>query len=869
MESQNEQDHTLAGDVSHPPQSPSSNGSPEDELLPHRPPRRPRRGRNERGMPADEDIKKLATVYLTKQRELWPELARTGELPEPTDAVLDQMVMDFKSRHLVGHVPSPPPKAIPNAAEVFAGYLRYSDEDSDPRSIDDQLAAVLPAAHARGHFIPWSYVFADAAWSGLDRERRGYKRAGAVVTDLNRRVGGLWIYDFSRGGRQPREWFALADRFQHRRKNLLSANDGFELASEHGRTMLHAYAMYQEIHVTGLRRRVRDGLDGAHDRDTSTGRPALGYGLVPKLDHAGRPVTGKDGEPLKTRAIHAPTMKEVIQIFERYGFGGWSKGGIGRDLAAREVDGSSSWDESNVDKVLRRPIYLGISIRNRYRYERDPETNRLKQIENPRKEWKVRRVPHLRPAKMTSALARAVWRRLKTERDGHPNTGRKPSRNERQATTVVSALLRCGYCKKDGEQRELTLTRSSEKYHEMGCHNGANGKHHCKLTTSKSVRIIFKCLLDYVRNQLLTSDTLGALVDYANEAVAEELAKPLVDVTPLKAAMAQCRRDEAKLVKLLKGEEDDALLDALKDELRSTRSRINDLSRDISKAEAKRASPTQPLSMDDLLPFLEELSVLLSKHIPQVALALRQLLGDVVITQERYPDKERGGKWIATFVPRLGQSLAQRINDDPKARKLLQDAGNWMTEPVTLVIDHVPKYEELTPQVKELMRAVEAQGRRASINGMAKALNQPYSLIRDTVQYIVTGSRPRTKPPGKRTGSRTGTVPAYIEKAAEAARLFDEQGWNGNQVAAALGVDRSTADRAYAYYHRDQIAATVRAGRPARRDRSRRIGKDNVDRIVALAAEGKGNAEIASIVGCGKRTVYRVLADATKNSQAA
>ncbi|MFM7033779.1 MAG: hypothetical protein ACKOYJ_01090, partial [Planctomycetia bacterium] len=42
-------------------------------------------------------------------------------------------------------------------------YLRFSDENSNPRSLDQQLINVLNRARRDSVFVPWQYVMADAA----------------------------------------------------------------------------------------------------------------------------------------------------------------------------------------------------------------------------------------------------------------------------------------------------------------------------------------------------------------------------------------------------------------------------------------------------------------------------------------------------------------------------------------------------------------------------------------------------------------------------------------------------------------------------------------------------------------------------------
>ncbi len=113
--------------------------------------RRHRRAKADRGLPPDQELKNLATAYLEQQRKLWPELAESGVLPEPSEAVIGAMLDDFKARHRGGAVA----KIDPRLKSPKAGgcYARYSSENSNPKSIIDQMVNCLRKARDEGHFI--------------------------------------------------------------------------------------------------------------------------------------------------------------------------------------------------------------------------------------------------------------------------------------------------------------------------------------------------------------------------------------------------------------------------------------------------------------------------------------------------------------------------------------------------------------------------------------------------------------------------------------------------------------------------------------------------------------------------------------------
>ena len=99
----------------------------------------------------------LAMAYLQRQRKHWPKCGqRGGLLPEPTEAVIREMVEDFKPRHRGARwtVIGPTPSSI----SVEAGWklrpvlLRQLQSDVDPR----QMVLALERPTPKSGFVPWS-----------------------------------------------------------------------------------------------------------------------------------------------------------------------------------------------------------------------------------------------------------------------------------------------------------------------------------------------------------------------------------------------------------------------------------------------------------------------------------------------------------------------------------------------------------------------------------------------------------------------------------------------------------------------------------------------------------------------------------------
>lgn len=162
-----------------------------------RPRRQRRRAKEDRGLPPDKELARLATEYLQQQRKLWPGMVKMGQLPEPAEDVITAMVEDFKSRHRGDRVSTETVRPyVAHCPKLGGGYSRYSCDNSDPKSIIDQLVNELDKAKAEGRFIPWSYVFADYSVSGLDSSRQGYNAYKRLLNDRQHPLDTTYIDDF-------------------------------------------------------------------------------------------------------------------------------------------------------------------------------------------------------------------------------------------------------------------------------------------------------------------------------------------------------------------------------------------------------------------------------------------------------------------------------------------------------------------------------------------------------------------------------------------------------------------------------------------------------------------------------------------------
>src|SRR5206468_3106056 len=109
-------------------------------------------------------------------------------------------------------------------------YLRYSDDNSNPRSLDQQLKIQLRRAREERVFVPWEYVFADARVTGTTAHRRGYNLAKKALRQ-EEAVKVLYVDELGRASRDVVETLFLGRLVKRLKKRLLGVSDSFDIRS--------------------------------------------------------------------------------------------------------------------------------------------------------------------------------------------------------------------------------------------------------------------------------------------------------------------------------------------------------------------------------------------------------------------------------------------------------------------------------------------------------------------------------------------------------------------------------------------------------------------------------------------------------------
>lgn len=830
----------------------SFNNSSSSDLQP-RAPRKRKRNSSERGLASDADLASLARTYLEVQHRLWPALVTQGVLSAMTDDVIQQMVAHYKECHQSQRLDVTTAMDRSNGIQLklAAAYARYSCDNSSPTSIVDQMVNCLHKAYAEERFIPWEFIFTDYSVSGLDSGRRGYLNCKALIDEQDRPIDTVYIDDFSRASRDSLEWWKLGWFCKRRSLRMIGASDGFDLSSPNWDIFITIYGLLSRLFIRSLQEKVGRGMKGAARRRTCLGKPPMGFTRKLMRDTAGNPIVRPNGKPLFTWAVDDKSRGSAELLFDLFVDHKMSAYAITKQFNQQKIDGTDGWTESCIKKMLWNPAYIGVFIWNRTRREFDFDKEKYVKVQNPRSEWIVTYDPTMAIIKPLAKWCAARKRLAQTKRK--PSSRQPVSRNQQRATTLFSGTLVCADC-----GRELLLYRSAQQYKNMYCVNGRSGVHGCKLCTSKSTRVIEDCLLAFLRDTVLTEQSIDELVARANEHLKSLASRPKVNVTPLRSQIASLQKKIDSFVKRVENlkESEEGLREGYERRIIQQQKEVDELKMQLRETEQTNVPVPPKLSKKTLRSYLPELRAILNQEIPVAAEAIRRLTGPIAIRQEAIPGKKRGARWIASFSPNLLALLrhvTQEMDCPDSVTLEFLSHGNWITHrAVSAPVESVPKYEQLAPKFKEMRESGK------SIQEIAFRHKIAWQVAWEILQFAETGERPTWQHP--ETSSQYAGWQHFEELAPLVVELRDQNGKNWIEVISEIA--RQTG-------HRVSAATTLRAYEHARRHDFRavsgigiefrpRSGQAKLAEFQRLFAKGITNgAELSRRVGISRNTANR------------
>jgi site-specific DNA recombinase len=543
-------------------------------------------------------------------------------------------------------------------------YARYSSDLQRQASIEDQYRTCLARIEREGWTVAAKYK--DEAVSGAKADRPGYielmKAAKAREFDV------IVVEEVSRLWRDQEEQWRACKRLEYWGVHIVGCNDGIDTRAGYGLLLGIRGALNEEARRE-IGKRTHRGLSGVALNGFNAGGRSYGYKHVPiedpnRKDHLGRPVV-----VAVKREIEPEQARQVRRIFEWF-VEGYSPRQIADNLNAlrvpppsatwnRRIRQSRGWSGSAIYGDLKRgfgilcnPLYVGMYIWNRTRRLIDPDTKSRKHQPRPESEWVVTEAPELRIVSQelwdaAQSCLQAQRARTKTLQEAlHKN-----ARSGRGPKYLLSGLLKCGTC--GGNFIIINAT-------DYGCGTHKDrGPHICNNNLKVSRQLVEKLLLESVKNDLFTDETIRLFKVETSRLLTERCRKPK-DVDAIRKRLAKIQR------------EIDNLLNAIKAGVRTSSTKA-----ELERLEAEHERLSAPLNADarkldsvgHMLPraverfraMVDDLEAVTLRDVTRARAQLHRLIGDVPLhPRNGYLEAELTGNYAG--ILRLAEIAINRNN---------------------------------------------------------------------------------------------------------------------------------------------------------------------------------------------------------------
>jgi site-specific DNA recombinase len=576
---------------------------------------------------------------------------------------------------LLGSIPAPPccgrrrnRKADSGAlyGDVAASYARYSSDQQDAKSIDDQQRPCRERAEGDGNHIPNELQFADEAVSGTKLKRDGFDRMLNAAEEG--RFKTLYFFDLSRLARESVITVTTLKKLVYVYKvRVVSVSEGIDSANEGWFTLATILGLQHEQYLKTLSANVLRGLIGSLLQDLSLGDYCFGYSSVPI---AGAPLRGKgrNARPPKKYVIVEEEADWVRKIFFWYARERQSIQWIVRELNLKKAPkdhrkGATKWGRSGVRALLRRIKYIGIWPWGITKNCRDPLTGQIYKEFRPEEEtqgW-IRRFPQLQIID-EETFAEAQRRLDKNEEDcatfradegkltGWPKGMSGPQH-------LLRDRIRCSGC---GSAFHVGGARGQY----LICPAFRNGL--CRCRTMLPRHLARRLILEEIGQRILSDEPW-------RRAVHEQALKAWNDFestvpAELSAAQKQLAAVEQKIARMVDQIEDGLDDPDVKKRLAERRKEKEQIARSIAKlrnAATSRPPKPTPEWMDEQLRNLHQV---LSTGTPAAAIALGNLIGDVVVSKVSRPGRKRPFSGVTSSCGRVASLTPSTGRTGPSPR---------------------------------------------------------------------------------------------------------------------------------------------------------------------------------------------------------
>jgi site-specific DNA recombinase len=717
-----------------------------------------------------------------------------------------------------GHAGLPSPQNEHDGRLISVSYCRYSSDNQDETSIEDQQRLSLQVAEEKGFRHPSERQYADYAISGTKLKREGLDR---LLEDARlKKFDVVIFYNLSRLARESvigmpilkKLVFEYGIRFISVSESIDSDNPSWVILA----TML---LLQHENYIADLSKNVHRGQEGAVLRGFAVGDHRFGYRSVPSPvgSMTGR---GRNAKPRMIYQIHPEEAEWVRNIYswfveERRSIS-WIAGELNRRNVSKDHRSSTArWHPSQVVGVLTSEKYIGKWTWGLKRNKRTPSTGQLSQVARPESEtnkW-TRALPELRIITDEIFFAAQDLRKKYLERPGMRDAeGKVRGRvTDRNLQHLLAGLLRCKLC-------GSTFHTAGANCNYMSC-SGYKCRI-CKCRTMVPRQLAQKLILAAVGQLMKCNATwLALIIDLtkkAVEAVAREQPTRLISIEQDLKKVAQMI---TRLLDQLETRDDPEIGARLAQRQRER----GELQRELKEIQRNHVS-LPPIPIEEWIGLqMERLAEVMNSGTPAATLALHNLL-DGPIVMEEIPHEDRVQcHWRGTFRVRVGRVIVDRGSNVPGIGLEIADNEDHFLE-FSIDFREQSKTEGQAALAWQLLKEDRPIKEIAGILGVSRGRMTAILnfAAKERGEVRVDGRARRSTLPD------TTRPPTLGDLKTEEVMVLYQQGLLLGDIAEKLQIDRNTVTAVVAKWHEKQ-GLPVPDGRTRRKSLNAESSSDNLN----------------------------------------
>ena len=406
-----------------------------------------------------------------------------------------------------------------------AVYARVSSERQAEKdlSIPSQLKALRKYALDREWDVAEEYV--DEAKSATSANRPAFKDMIAAAKGKVKPFDAILVWKLSRFARNREDSVLYKSLLRRQGISVISMNEQVD-ESPAGYLLEGIIEVIDEFYSVNL---SQDTLRGMRENATrgfrNGGSVPFGY-KVALVE-----VEGVTKSKLTPDQIEAPIVQRAFEL----AYQGKGAKEVAKSLNADglRTRGGKRFGATGINHIMRNEAYVGILIWNKH--------DKRSGIRHRRSDSEVIRVTDCHPALVDQQVFDQVQEML---------TARRPSvKNPRAVSSkyLLSGLTRCGLC----GSTAIGTTGKSGKFLYYSCNNRNKKGHEACAAPSMNARKLESFVVDRIKENILTDENLGQLVDLTNEELGKSRTRSEKQLEDLERAIKEVDRKLRRLYSAL------------------------------------------------------------------------------------------------------------------------------------------------------------------------------------------------------------------------------------------------------------------------------------------------------------------------------